>query len=98
MLAQREHPTRTEYVLEVTEGQHTDVRLDRYITSFVQNACRNKVQKAIKDGYVLVNGKREKPSYIMQPADLIEISLQKHPPTTPEQEPMDLKIIYSVEI
>src|SRR5690625_403007 len=97
MLAQREHPTRTEYVLEVPEGQHTDVRLDRYITSFVQNASQNKRRNANKDGYVLVNVKREQPSYIMQPADLIEISLPKPPPKKPEPEPMDLKIIYEDE-
>lgn len=90
MLVERENPNRTEYLLNVPEGQHTDVRLDKYITSFVQNASRNKVQKAIKDGHVLVNGKLEKSSYIMQPGDRIEISLPK--PPTPEAKPEDIPI------
>jgi 23S rRNA pseudouridine1911/1915/1917 synthase len=78
MLIEKEHPHRTEYLLQVPDGQHTDIRLDKYITSFVQNATRNKVQKAIKEGHVLVNGKHEKSSYIMQGGDKIEISLPKH--------------------
>ncbi|MDZ7758154.1 RluA family pseudouridine synthase [Rhodohalobacter sp.] len=90
MLVERENPNRTEYLLNVPEGQHTDVRLDKYITSFVQNASRNKVQKAIKDGHVLVNGKLEKSSYIMQPGDKIEISLPK--PPAPEAKPEDIPI------
>ncbi len=90
MLVERENPNRTEYLLNVPEGQHTDIRLDKYITSFVQNASRNKVQQAIKDGHVLVNGKLEKSSYIMQPGDKIEISLPK--PPSPEAKPEDIPI------
>ncbi|PKD43814.1 RluA family pseudouridine synthase [Rhodohalobacter barkolensis] len=94
MLVERENPNKTEYLLNVPEGQSTDIRLDKYITSFVQNASRNKVQKAIKDGHVLVNGKLEKSSYIMQPGDKIEISLPI--PPSPEAKPEDipLDIIY----
>lgn len=94
MLLQKENPINTEYLLEVPEGQQTDIRLDKYITSFVQNATRNKVQKAIKDGFVMVNGKSEKSSYIMQPGDKIEITLPKPPPEEAKPEKMDLDILY----
>ena len=97
MIVQKENPKHTEYLLEVPEGQQTDIRLDKYITSFVQNATRNKVQKAIKDGYVMVNGKQEKPSYVMQPGDKIEISLPKPPPEDAKPEKMDLDIIHEDE-
>lgn len=97
MLAQKENKTYTEYFLEVPEGQHTDIRLDKYITSFIQNASRNKVQKAIKNGYVRVNGKDEKASYTMQPGDKIEIRLPKPPPPVAEPEQMDLDIVYEDE-
>lgn len=90
MLVERENPNKTEYLLNVPEGQSTDIRLDKYIASFVQNATRSKVQKAIKDGYVLVNGKVEKSSYIMQPGDNIEISLPK--PPSPEAKPEDIPL------
>ena len=94
MLLQKENPLHTEYFLEVPEGQQTDIRLDKYITSFVQNATRNKVQKAIKEGFVMVNGKCEKSSYIMQPGDKIEITLPNPPPQEAKPEKMDLDILY----
>ncbi len=97
MLVEKEHPNRTEYLLEVPEGQHSDIRLDKYITSFVQNATRNKVQKAIKEGHVVVNGNLEKASYIMQPGDKIEISLPKPPPPKARPEPIPLDIVFEDE-
>jgi len=97
MLAQKENKSTTEYFLEVPEGQSSDIRLDKYITSFIQNATRNKVQSAIKDGYVYVNGKIEKPSYRMQPGDKIEIRLPKPPPPEAKPEKMELDIVYEDE-
>ena len=97
MLVERENPNRTEYLLNVPEGQNTDIRLDKYITSFVQNASRNKVQKAIKDGHVLVNGKVEKSSYIMQAGDKIEISLPKPPAPEAKPEDIPINIVYEDE-
>ncbi|MEX0945633.1 MAG: RluA family pseudouridine synthase [Balneolaceae bacterium] len=94
MMIEKENPDKTEYMLEVPDGQLSDIRLDKYITSFIQNATRNKVQKAIKEGYVLVNGSAEKVSYIMQPGDKIEISIPKPPPPKAEPEKMDLDIVY----
>jgi 23S rRNA pseudouridine1911/1915/1917 synthase len=94
MLIEKEDAKKTEYLLEVPKGQSTELRLDKYITSFVQNATRNKVQKAIKDGYVLVNGRLEKASYVMQGGDKIEISLPKPPPQKAKPEKMDLDIVY----
>ncbi len=97
MLVEKEHPQKTEYVLHVPEGQTKEIRLDKYITSFIENASRNKVQKAIKDGFVWVNGKQEKASYIMQPGDVIEVSLPKPPPPEAKPEEMDLDIVYEDE-
>ncbi|MEX2115766.1 MAG: RluA family pseudouridine synthase [Bacteroidota bacterium] len=54
-------------------------RLDVYLTNRVQNATRNKVQKAIEAGTVLVNGKTVKPSHPVAPGEVIDITLP-HPP------------------
>ena len=94
MLIEKENPGKTEYVLVVPEGQNTDIRLDKYITSFIQNASRSKVQKAIKEGHVRVNGEYQKSSYIMQPSDTIEILLPKPRPPKAVPEEMDLDIVY----
>ena len=87
----------TIYEFEVPEGQQEEIRLDVYITSFVENATRNKVQQAIKDGYVEVNGKKEKASYKMQPGDKIFIELPKPPPPEAKPEEIELDIVYEDE-
>lgn len=84
----------TIYEHTVPDGQNSDIRLDKYITSFVENASRTKVQEAINDGYVKVNGNQEKNSYIMQPGDEIFIELPKPPPPEAKPEKMDLNIVY----
>ncbi len=91
--ADREN-NKTIYEFEVPEGQQESVRLDVYITNFVENASRNKVQQAIKEGYVTVNGKQEKASYTMMPGDTIYIELPKAPPPEARPEKIDLDIVY----
>lgn len=97
MLMEREHPDRTEYMLTVPDGQQKEVRLDKYITSFIENATRTRVQKAIRDGYVMVNGKAEKSSYLVQPGDVVEISLPRPPSPEARPEKMELDIVYEDE-
>jgi 23S rRNA pseudouridine1911/1915/1917 synthase len=84
----------TIYEFTVPAGQQDEIRLDVYITNFVENATRNKVQEAIKSGYVTVNGKKEKASYKMQPGDYIFIELPKAPPPEAKAEEMELNIVH----
>lgn len=78
--------------LKVAPGQTTPVRIDRYLADMVQNATRSKVQQAISEGRVLVNGKPVKASYLVQPDDLIEAEILKHkvPALAPEPIPIDI--------
>lgn len=87
-------PENTKIQLVVAPGQHDAVRLDKYITMFVQNATRNKVQDGIKKGYVLVNGKQEKVSYKVQGNDVIDITLPKPPPPEAKAEDIPIDIVY----
>jgi 23S rRNA pseudouridine1911/1915/1917 synthase len=50
-------------------------RLDLYLTSHVENATRSKVQQAVREGHVLVNGKPTRPSYKISPGDVIGVAL-----------------------
>lgn len=84
----------TKHHLVVPEGHDTGMRLDKYVTSFIQNASRTKVQKAIEEGYVLVNGKQEKSSYNMLPGDEIDITIPKPPPPEAKPEEMELDILF----
>lgn len=84
----------TKIELVVPGGHHENTRLDKYITQFVQNATRNKVQEGIKEGLVRVNGSIEKASYKMQPGDVIHIVLMKPPPPEAKAEEMKLDIVH----
>lgn len=90
----KEPPTETKIQLEVALGQKENVRLDRYIVMFVENATRTKVQEAIKEGYVLVNGSVQKSSYKVQAGDTIDITLPKPPPPEAVPEDIPLDIVY----
>jgi len=82
------------YHLEVPEGHHSGMRLDKYIASSIQNVSRTKVQKAIEGGYVTVNGEVEKSSYNMDAGDVIDINLPIPKPPEVEAEKMPLDIRY----
>ncbi len=84
----------TKIHLEVASGQKENVRLDKYIVMFVENATRNKVQDAIKEGFVLVNGSVQKSSYKVQAGDIIDITLPKPPPPEAVPEDIPLQIVY----
>lgn len=97
MTNQSDSPKETKHHLTVPPGHNSGTRLDKYITSFIENASRTKVQKAIEDGHVLVNGKKEKSSYNMQPGDEIDITIPKPPPPEAKPEKMDLDILFEDE-
>jgi len=71
------------------------LRIDKFLMDRLPNVTRNKVQQAIKDGFVLVNDKKIKANYKIHPEDAIRIALPEPPRDTevkPEQIP--LNIIY----
>ncbi|WP_372937058.1 RluA family pseudouridine synthase [Seonamhaeicola sp.] len=65
------------YTFTVKEGQ-TPLRIDKYVMNFVENATRNKIQTAAKNGSIYVNGSPVKPSYKVKPNDQIKV-LFTHP-------------------
>lgn len=84
------------FEIRIPPGQ-TKERLDVYLTAHTENATRNKVQEAIKNGEVLVNGKTVKPSYVILGNDLIEINLQRPDPPEVKAENIPLEIVYEDE-
>ena len=84
------------YEIRIPPGQ-TKERLDVYLTNHTENATRNKVQEAIKNGEVLVNGLSVKPSYAILPNDLIQIQLSRPDPPEVKAEAIPLEIVYEDE-
>jgi 23S rRNA pseudouridine1911/1915/1917 synthase len=74
------------------------LRIDKFLMDRLPNVTRNKVQQAIRDGFVVVNEKEVKPNYKVHPEDVIVISLPEPPRDTevvPENIP--LNIVYEDE-
>lgn len=85
------------YRFEVDKGQGP-LRIDKYLMNRIENATRNKIQQAAKDGNVLVNDEPVKSNYRVKPLDIIRIVFE-HPPheylLVPEDIPID--IVYEDE-
>lgn len=85
------------YTFLVEKGQNP-LRIDKYLMNFVENATRNKIQNAAKEGSIYVNGAAVKSNYKVKPHDHIRVMFQ-HPPyeylLTPENIPLD--IVYEDE-
>ncbi len=83
--------------IEVDPGQRP-VRIDKYLSEHLQHVTRNKIQFAIQEGFVKVNGNITKSNYKIRPADLIIISLPQPPRDTDiKAENIPLDIVYEDE-
>lgn len=66
------------YAFTVDKGQ-TPLRIDKYLMNFIENATRNKIQAAAKNGSIFVNDEPVKSNYKVKPYDKIKV-LFSHPP------------------
>ena len=82
----------------VDKGQEA-YRIDKFLMSKLQGATRNKLQRAINTGLVLVNNQEVKQNYKVKALDRIIIYSDLSPESTdvvPEK--MELPIIYKRKI
>jgi 23S rRNA pseudouridine1911/1915/1917 synthase len=78
--------------LKVDKGQEP-LRIDKFLVQRIENASRNKVQKAMEAGMVLVNNKPVQANYKIRPLDEIIVYSDKEPPgeeIIPEQMPLNI--------
>ena len=80
------------YAFTAVKGQQP-LRIDKYLMNFIENATRNKIQAAAKNGSIYVNDVPVKSNYKVKPYDKIRV-LFEHPPyeylLTPENIPLDI--------
>jgi 23S rRNA pseudouridine1911/1915/1917 synthase len=72
-------------------------RIDVFLAHQIENATRNKVQHAIKEGFVTIDGKTVKANHIVSPGEEIVVTLPKPPPPVAQPEDIPLDIIYEDE-
>jgi 23S rRNA pseudouridine1911/1915/1917 synthase len=80
--------------IKVDKGQEP-LRIDKFLQNRIENATRNKIQKAIDVGHVLVNEKQVKSNYKVKPGDQIIAYSDTDPESydiVPEE--MPLNIVY----
>ena len=89
------YPDYIEKIFEfVAPPGQTQERVDVFLTNNIRNATRNKVQKAIEEGAVTINGKPTKPNKKIKPGDKIKCIMFKPPPIELVPENIPLKIEY----
>ena len=65
------------YAFTVDKGQ-APLRIDKYLMNFIENATRNKIQAAAKDGSIYVNDVPVKSNYKVKPLDVFACFLSIH--------------------
>ena len=86
------------YSFVASKGQEP-LRVDKFLMNFIENATRNKIQAAAKEGNIWVNQKPVKSNYKVKAGDKVQVMFE-HPPyenlLVPEDIPLD--IIYEDEV
>lgn len=83
--------------LLVDKGQ-TPMRIDKFMSSHMEDSSRNRIQLALKAGYVYVGEKLVKANYIVRPGDVIRFVMPYRPrgvEVIPQDIPLD--IVYEDE-
>ena len=83
------------YLFEIQEEQQ--MRLDKYLTEQFPEQTRSYLQKLIKDGGVLVNGKTVKAGYQLTKGDEVSVNIPEPKELDVEPQKMDLDIVYEDE-
>lgn len=75
-----------------SKGQEP-LRVDKFLMNFIENATRNKIQQAAKQGHIWVNTVIVKQNYKVKAGDEVKVMFE-HPPyeflLTPEDIPLDI--------
>ena len=83
------------YLFVIQEDQQT--RLDKYLAEQFPEQTRSYLQKLIKDGEVLVNGKKVKSGYQLSKGDEVCVTIPEPKELDVEPQDMNLDIVYEDE-
>ena len=83
------------YLFEIQENQQ--MRLDKYLAEQFPEQTRSYLQKLIKEGQVMVNGKTVKSGYQLSKGDEVSVTIPEPKELDVEPQKMDLDIVYEDE-
>ena len=78
----------------IVTAEDKDIRIDKYISSKLENISRANIQRMIENGDILVNSKVVRTSYKVQKNDNIEITMEEPKEAHLTQENIPLDIVY----
>jgi 23S rRNA pseudouridine1911/1915/1917 synthase len=82
----------------IADKGQTPLRIDKFIVDRIENITRNKVQSAIQEGNVLVNGIAVKANYKIRPMDLVHVMVDEEPKEYKvEPEDLPINVVYEDE-
>ena len=81
----------------IVDENDENIRLDAYLANLITDISRSKLQNAVKNGDVLVNGTKKKPSHKLHEGDVIEFEPQAVEEVKIEAQNIPLDIIYEDE-
>ena len=71
-----------------------DVRLDRFLASMLADHSRSQLQRLIKDGQILVDGRPAKSNHVVRPGEAISVDLPEPTEATPKPQEIPVPILY----
>lgn len=82
----------------VVDNGQEPMRIDKFLQNIIKGATRNKIQQAIDNEFVTVNGNPVKSNHKIKPGQEIIVYEHRRPESTDIiPEPMDLRIVYEDE-
>jgi 23S rRNA pseudouridine1911/1915/1917 synthase len=85
-----------QFTIVVPPGKKKE-RLDLFLVHHVENATRSKVQRAIRDGAVEIDGKAARSSHPVSGGETIRVTLPAPPPPNVVAEDIPLEILFEDE-
>lgn len=82
--------------MRIQLGKSQDpIRIDKFLMTRVEGATRNKIQQALEEGFIIVNGSAVKSNYKVKPNDNIIVYETRKPESSEIiPEPLPLDIVY----
>jgi 23S rRNA pseudouridine1911/1915/1917 synthase len=89
--------TETEQLEFVVAAEHAGMRLDRFLAAQLPDLSRTRIQTLMDEGRVRVNGAALKPSYRVEPDEMVAVEIPPTPPPGVEPEAIPLDVLYEDE-
>jgi 23S rRNA pseudouridine1911/1915/1917 synthase len=78
----------------IVSEEYAKDRLDIFLSDYLEKLSRSSIQKLIKKGYIIVNGKETKANYILKEGDVVDVEFEKEEVIEILPENIEIEIVY----